>query len=196
MSTARTATTGQDRLATTSLVTRAVTSWRPTMPGVTAMTAYLLSVVAANVTAIHWPPLIIGGLAVPAGTVFAGVCLTLRDLLHDALGRHGVAIAITVGAGLSFLLASPQIAVASVVAFTVSETFDALIYARLHHRTRLGAVMASNTAGLVIDSALFVPLAFGDFTAAPGQIMGKTLAPLLTLAALHGVGLARRGRRL
>ena len=151
-----------------------------------AMIGYLISVVAANIASVHWPPLVIGGLLVPAGTLFAGTSLTARDLLHDTLGVRGVAAGIVAGAGTSALLASPQIAVASVVAFTASETVDALIYTRLRHHGRLGAVAASNAGGLLVDSALFVPLAFGSVAAVPGQVVGKTTATVLTLAALAG----------
>ncbi|PWK84472.1 hypothetical protein C8D88_10887 [Lentzea atacamensis] len=149
------------------------------------MIGYLLSVVAANIASVHWAPLVVGGLVVPAGTVFAGTSLTARDLMHDRLGVRGVAVGIAAGAGLSAVLASPQIAVASVVAFTASEIVDALIYMRLRHRSRLRAVAASNMGGLVVDSTLFVPLAFGNFTAVPGQLVGKAVATLLTLAALR-----------
>lgn len=150
-----------------------------------AMIGYLLSVVAANIASVHWPPLVLGGLIVPAGTVFAGTSLTARDLVHDRLGARGVAVGIAAGAGLSAVLASPQIAVASVAAFTASEIVDTLIYTRLRHRSRLGAVAASNTGGLVVDSVVFVPLAFGSVTAVPGQLVGKAIATLLTLAALQ-----------
>lgn len=150
-----------------------------------AMIGYLLSAVAANIASVYWPPLVAAGLVVPAGTVFAGASLTARDLVHDRLGARGVAVGIAAGAGLSAVLASPQIAVASVVAFTASEIADALIYTRLRHHSRLGAVAASNTGGLVVDSALFVPLAFGSVTAVPGQLVGKAVATIITLAALR-----------
>jgi uncharacterized PurR-regulated membrane protein YhhQ (DUF165 family) len=117
--------------------------------------------------------------------VFAGVSLTARDLLHDTVGVRGVAAGIVVGAGLSAVLASPGIAVASVVAFTASEFIDAMVYVRLRHRHRLIAVAVSNMAGLVSDTLLFVPLAFHSFAAAPGQVAGKTAATVLTLVALH-----------
>lgn len=43
----------------------------------------------------------------------------------------------------------------------------------------------SNAGGLVVDSVLFVPVAFGGFTAVPGQLAGKAAATLVTLAALQ-----------
>lgn len=159
---------------------RAAISWPS---AVAAMIGYLFTVVAANIASVHWPPLVIGGLLVPAGTVFAGASLTARDLVHDMIGARGAAAGIVAGAGLSAVLASPQIAAVSVVAFTASETLDALVYTRLRHRTRLRAVAVSNAVGLVVGSTLFVPLAFGSFAAVPGQIIGKAIATLLTMAA-------------
>jgi len=152
--------------------------------GLAVSAAYVGSVVMANWASTHWSAMLVGSLIVPAGTLWAGVTLTLRDLLHEALDTSGVVAAIVVGAWLSWSLASPQIAVASVVAFAASETFDSVIYARIRMRSRLGAVVGSNVAGLVSDSVLFVPLAFGSFAAVPGQILGKTVATVLTVAAL------------
>jgi hypothetical protein len=74
----------------------------------------------------------------------------------------------------------------------VSECVDSLIYGRIRVRSRLGAVVGSNVVGLVSDSVLFVPLAFGSFAAVPGQILGKTVATVLTVAALLLAKIARR----
>ncbi|MFD8497282.1 VUT family protein [Amycolatopsis sp. NPDC059657] len=160
--------------------------------GLAVSAAYGGSVVMANWASTHWSALLVGSLTVPAGTLWAGVTLTLRDLLHEALGTPGVLAAIVAGAGLSWSLASPQIAVASVVAFTVSECVDSVIYGRIRVRSRLGAVVGSNVVGLVSDSVLFVPLAFGSFAAVPGQILGKTVATVLTVAVSLLAKTARR----
>lgn len=157
-----------------------------------AMIGYLLSVAAANIASAHCPSLVIGALIVPAGTVFAGTSLTARDIVYDRLGARGTGLGIAVAAGLSALLATPQIAVASVVAFSASEIADSLIYSRLRHRSRLGAVAASNTGGLLVDSALFVPLAFSSFAAVPGQIVVKAMATLLTLLVLQFASVVTR----
>ena len=160
--------------------------------GVAVSAAYVGSVVMANWASTHWTALLVGSLIVPAGTLWAGVTLTLRDLLHEALGARGVITAIAVGAALSWSLASPQIAVASIAAFTVSEVADSFVYSRIRVRSRLVAVLGSNVVGLVSDSVLFVPMAFGSFVAVPGQILGKTVATVLTIAALLLVKAARR----
>lgn len=160
--------------------------------GLAVSAVYVGSVVMANWASTHWAALLVGSLIVPAGTLWAGVTLTLRDLLHEVLGTSGVIAAIVVGAWLSWSLASPQIAVASVVAFAVSEGVDSVVYGRIRVRSRLGAVVGSNVVGLVTDSVLFVPLAFGSFAAVPGQILGKTVATMLTVAALLVGKAARR----
>lgn len=132
-----------------------------------------------------------GAIVVPADTMWAGLGFTLRDGLHEALGGRGVLGAIAAGAGLSWLVASPRIAVANVLAFTTSELIGSLAYARLRGWSILGAVTGSNLVGLGIDGVLFVPLAFGGFAFVPGQVLGKTVATVLTVAAL-GAGKAVR----
>lgn len=170
---------------------RAVDSWNAVLVAA-VMIVYLLLVVAANIASVRWPPLVVEELVVPAGTVFAGASLTVRDLVHETIGARGAAVGIVAGAGLSAVFASPRIAVASVVAFAASEIVDALIYARLRHRSRLRAIAVSNAGGLVVDSVLFVPLAFGSFIAVPGQLVGKGAATLLSLAVLQVTTVAAR----
>lgn len=112
------------------------------------------------------------GLLAPAGVYFAGLAFTFRDLTQDALGRRAVVGAIVAGA-LCSALVSPQFAVASGVAFLVAELADFAVYTPLRRRHWLGAVLASNAVGLVLDSALFLALAFGSLAYLPGQVVGK-----------------------
>jgi hypothetical protein len=66
--------------------------------------AYVASIVAANVTLAAFGLVPVGfGLLAPAGVLWAGIALTLRDLVQDSLGRGAVAFAIVLGAGLSWL---------------------------------------------------------------------------------------------
>jgi uncharacterized PurR-regulated membrane protein YhhQ (DUF165 family) len=159
--------------------------------GLVVAIAYIGAVVTANWASTHWPAMVIGQFVVPAGTLWAGLTFTLRDMLHEAFGPRGVTAGIAIGAGVSWLLASPRIAVASVVAFAVSEILDSAVYAVLRHRSRLRAVVGSNIAGLLVDSLLFVPLAFGSLAAVPGQLVGKTAATVLTVSLLGLIRLRR-----
>jgi hypothetical protein len=167
------------------------------VPGLSlvVLAAYVGTIVTANWASTHWSAVYVGAVAVPAGTLWAGATFTLRDLLHECLGGRGVLAAIAAGAGLSWLLASPQIAVASALAFTVSELAGSLVHGRLRTWSVVDAVIGSNLLGLGIDSVLFVPLAFGSFAYVPGQVLGKTVATVLTVAVLLAVKAVRRAVR-
>jgi queuosine precursor transporter len=152
---------------------------------------YIATILAANwaLTAFGLVPVGFGLLA-PAGVYLAGLAFTFRDLTQEQLGRGWTFGAIVVGAALSALL-SPQLALASGTAFLVSETADLLVYTPLRRRHFLGAVALSNTVGLVLDSVLFLALAFGSLAFLPGQVVGKAWSTLVAVAFLW---LARRDR--
>lgn len=153
---------------------------------------YALTVVAANAAIALFGLVPVGfGLLAPAGVAFAGLALTLRDAVQEHAGRAWSVAAILAGALLSALLSGPQLAVASGAAFLVSELADLAVYTPLRRRTWAGAVLASNAVGLVIDSALFLWLAFGSLEFLAGQVVGKTWVTLATVALLL---VWRRGR--
>ena len=127
------------------------------------------------------------GVSAPAGVYFAGLAFTLRDLIHRYGSRKLAIAAIVVGAGLSALV-SPELALASGLAFFVSELFDLAVYDRLRRRGWTLAVVASNAIGLLADSALFLWLAFGSLAFFPGQVVGKAW---MTALAVLVIGLLR-----
>lgn len=137
------------------------------------------------------------GLMAPAGVYAAGLAFTLRDLTHETLGRRWVVVAILAGAALSWLV-SPAFAVASAVAFLVSELADMAVYTPLRERSWLGAVALSNSVGLVLDSVLFLWLAFGSLAFIEGQIVGKaymTATAIVLLWGLRAVSVGRNSTR-
>ena len=145
---------------------------------------YVASIVAANWLIVTVGLVPVGfGLLAPAGVYAAGFTFTFRDLTQDALGRRWSVAAVFAGAALSALL-SPTLALASGAAFLVSELADLAVYTPLRRRGLLGAVAASNAVGLVVDSALFLLLAFGSLTFLPGLVLGKVWATLLALLLL------------
>jgi uncharacterized PurR-regulated membrane protein YhhQ (DUF165 family) len=123
------------------------------------------------------------GLLAPAGVFFAGAAFTCRDMLHETLGRKAVVLAILGGAFLSWWI-EPTFAIASGTAFLASESLDYSVYSPLRARGWLRAVTASNVAGLVLDSALFLWLAFGSLDFIEGQIVGKVYMTALAVIAL------------
>ncbi len=141
--------------------------------GVAALLGYILTIFAANaaITMVGMVPVGFGLLA-PAGVYFAGLAFTLRDAVQETLGRRWVLVAIILGALVSAFL-SAQLALASGVAFFISEFADFAVYTPLRERSWLAAVVASNTVGTLVDSALFLWLAFGSLTFLSGQVLGK-----------------------
>ena len=125
------------------------------------------------------------GLSAPAGVFFAGLAFTARDMIHETRGRQWVLTAIVVGAVLSWWV-EPRFAIASGVAFAVSELADLAVYSPLRARGWLRSVAASNAVGLVVDSALFLWLAFGSLDFIEGQIIAKgymTIGAIILLRA-------------
>ncbi|MCL6552304.1 MAG: VUT family protein [Firmicutes bacterium] len=130
-----------------------------------------------------WP-----GVMAPSGVLAIGLSFTLRDLVQRRLGRGIAMAAIVAGAGLSATL-SPQLALASGTAFLLSETMDLLVYTPLQARHLVLATVASNIVGLVVDSAVFLFLAFGSLQFIGGQVIGKAW---MTVVALPLVAYLRR----
>ncbi len=129
------------------------------------------------------------GIMAPSGVLTIGAALVLRDIVQRCLGTGFGLIAIVIGAVLSALLSSAALVLASAGAFMLSELADFAVYTPLQRRSLLWAVLLSSTLGLVVDSVVFLHLAFGDLQYLPGQILGKLWA---LLASLPLVRLTRR----
>lgn len=117
----------------------------------------------------------------PSGVLMIGLALVLRDLVQRRLGLIWVTGAIVVGAAVSALLAPPALVIASAVAFLLSELVDLAVYTPLQRRRLLLAVAASGLVGLVVDSVVFLSLAFGNLDYLAGQCLGKAWMVLLAL---------------
>ena len=124
------------------------------------------------------------GIMAPSGVLMIGLALLLRDAVHEWLGPRFALYAIAVGAVLSYLLADPFIAIASLVAFGVSELSDFAVYSKIRDRSRTLGILASGVVGGVIDSVLFLWLAFGSLAHVDGQIIGKIGVTCIAAGAL------------
>lgn len=153
------------------------------MIGYFALAAFALTIPAANwlignagTTCIPNGPCLIPvapGLMAPSGVLMIGLALVLRDVVHERLGARYAAAAIVVGAGLSFGLAPAALALASGAAFLLSEAADMVVYSPLRRRHLTAAVLASGAVGAIVDSAVFLWLAFGSLDFLAGQVVGK-----------------------
>jgi len=121
------------------------------------------------------------GLMAPSGVLTVGVALVLRDVVQRCLGVTFGLVAIVVGAGASMLVAPASLVVASGAAFLISEFADFAVYTPLQRRRLVLAVVASSCLGLVVDSMVFLWLAFGSLAFLPGQVVGKLWAVLFSI---------------
>ena len=133
-------------------------------------------------------------LQAPSGVLMIGVALVLRDLVQRRLGAMVALGAIAIGAALSAAVAPPSLVVASAAAFLMSELADFAVYTPLQKRRFVTAVVLSGLVGLVIDSVVFLELAFGSLEFLAGQIVGK--AWMIALALPTVFWLRRRDARL
>ena len=154
---------------------------------------FLACIIAANyVTTSYGMVPVLPGVVATAGTWFAGLTFVLRDSLQDRAGRRPVVALVIVGAALSAIL-SPAIALASGVAFLLSELSDLAVYTPLRKRGYVRAAIASNIVGAIVDTVLFLWIAgFPILVALPGQLLVKVLVTMLGVAV---VVLIRRTRQ-
>ncbi|HYX01985.1 MAG TPA: VUT family protein [Reyranella sp.] len=126
-------------------------------------------------------------LMAPSGVLMIGLALVLRDMVQRRLGRGVALAAVVAGALLSGAVAPPQLVVASATAFLLSELADFAVYTPLQARGLVLAVLASSVVGLIVDSVLFLWLAFGSLEFLEGQILGKLWMVLLSLPFIQWI---------
>lgn len=129
-----------------------------------------------------WP-----GIMAPSGVLMAGVALVLRDGLQAkrcslvALRHHYRRSAVRT-------FSEPSLVLASVMAFFFSELADLVVYTPMRKKWPAWAIMASGLVGSMVDSAIFLSLAFGSIEFIFGQVLGKfwmSLAVALLIGYLH-----------
>ncbi len=125
------------------------------------------------------------GLMAPSGVLMIGLAFVLRDLVQRRLGRIWSLGALVVGVGLSAAVAPPSLILASAIAFFVSELADFLVYTPLQRRRFVTAVIAGSTVGLIIDSVIFLWLAFGSLEFFWGQVIGKAWMVLVSFPFIY-----------
>ena len=149
---------------------------------VTALACYIATIILANWMTSRFGLVPVGfSLMVTAGTFAAGFALIARDWVQVTSGRRIVLAAILAGALLSALTSSRQIALASGIAFLVSELVDLGVFTPLRPRSLPLAVLLSSVVSAPVDTVLFLWLAgFGvTWQAVAGQFLVKTVLALI-----------------
>lgn len=150
------------------------------------LAAYITSIVLANTMTNAYGLVPIGlGLMVTAGTLAAGAALLLRDGVQRTSARWSLFAAIGLGAALSTITSTPALALASGLAFLVSELVDTAVFTPLRHRLPL-AVLASSVIAAPVDTILFLHLAGFPLTwqAVAGQFLVKSGMALIAALLL------------
>jgi uncharacterized PurR-regulated membrane protein YhhQ (DUF165 family) len=154
---------------------------------------YVGVIVAANWAIATFGVVPVGfGLYAPAGVYFAGFAFTFRNLVQQTSGRRWGFAAIGVGAVLSAVI-SPHVdlggplplPLASGAAFALSESADALVWRRLRQQGWwIRAMGVADLASQLVDSLLFLALAFGSIELWLGQTVGKAWCTWLTMGVM------------
>lgn len=157
-------------------------------------TAFLVTAFAATIPAANWmighvgtactpdgPCLVpVGfGLMAPSGVLMVGTALVLRDMVQEAGGTRAAVVAIVTGGAVAWLVAPPMLVVASVAAFLIAELADLAVYTPLRRRWPGVAVLASGVAGSLVDSLVFLWIAFASVEHLAGQMLGKMWVSVL-----------------
>jgi uncharacterized PurR-regulated membrane protein YhhQ (DUF165 family) len=153
--------------------------------------SYVISIFLANLAVSYFGIIKLFGLTFPAGALFIGLCFTFRDLVQNEFGHKvwwfmlaSMVVSVLSGVVLSHLpIPIWKVALASGVAFLVSESIDWLVYTITKLNLEYRVVVSNIFSGLA-DSALFVGIAFGAWGWLPpvyGQFIVKYLSGLLVI---------------
>lgn len=181
---------------------------------------YVACELISNVTA--GKPVAIGGIVVPAAVFLYTLTFTLIDLINERLGKNGARQVVATAFAANLLLAgyvqfaiwlpaapfyrdagafagvlgsTPRIVFASLVAYLVSSLVDTEIFA--WWRAHVGGpkwvrVLTSNTVSTLVDSVLFIGIAFAGVLPVGPLIRGQYLVKMgVTVVSLPLIYAAR-----
>ncbi len=162
--------------------------------GVLALIAFIATIPAANwmiqyVGTVCVPdgPCVIPvapGVMAPSGVITIGLAFVLRDIVQRRLGLGYSVAAVSVGAAVSSLVAPAPLVLASGVAFLIAELLDLGVYTPLQKHGFVRAAVVSSVVGVVVDSVIFLTVAFGTLDFLLGQVVGKLGMVALTIPFL------------
>jgi len=141
--------------------------------------AYVAAIVAVNIGFVYVTLVPIWGEMFPPMSLVVGAVFILRDFAQREIGHHILA-AMGVGAALSYLMADPYVALASLVAFLISELVDWYVYT-FTGRPLAQRILLSSAISTPIDSAVFLEM-IGHFSFVGFAMM--TAAKMLAAGAI------------
>jgi len=154
---------------------------------------FLAMIPAANYTLLHFGTSCQAGgpcvvpvwfypmIYAPSGVLFAGAAFVLRDILQRLSSLWLSIVAVLCGTAISYQYVDPGLAIAGSAAYFLSEITDTCVYTYLQRFSLILAIFISACAGLLIDSMVFLHMAFHNYQFLSGQIIGKLLIVILCL---------------
>lgn len=119
--------------------------------------AYVALIVIVNASFSALPHFSLpGGGILPAAAFLVGAVFVLRDLAQRKIG-HGVLPAMLLGGAISYIMADPMVAVASMAAFLMGEAVDWLVFT-ITRRPLADRILYSSALGTPIDTVVFLSL--------------------------------------
>ena len=144
---------------------------------------YLLSILLGNAFVIWFGIVTIAGLTFPAGVVWIGLTFSFRDFVQRYWGDWAT-WSWMIAASVITLFFNMDIALASMMAFFVSESLDWFFF-KILKCSFVSRIIWSNLVSCPVDSLVFVLLAFGPiWPAIIGQAIIKYLSGLIVLPFL------------
>ncbi|MFF7706932.1 VUT family protein [Pseudomonas sp. NPDC007930] len=123
-------------------------------------------------------------------SAWGGLVFILRDMVQTRYG-HGAVLAMLVALGLSYFTSEPAIALASALAFGVSECIDWLVFS-ITRRPLRDRLWLSSALSIPVDTLLF----FGMIGALTPAVAGTSLASKFAGVSVVWLAMAwRTGRQ-
>ncbi len=123
------------------------------------LAAYVVAILVLNIGFSYVPMIDLGfGLLSPMA-LLAGAVFVLRDFAQRQVG-HYIIFGMAIGAVLSYLLADPYVATASVAAFVLAELVDWMIYT-VTKKPFSQRVLVSSLISTPVDTLVFLFLITG-----------------------------------
>ncbi|MFU8797871.1 MAG: hypothetical protein ACNA7Y_04165 [Gammaproteobacteria bacterium] len=119
-----------------------------------ATISYIVFIIFVNILYARLPHMNVGGHLIFIGDILIGFIYLFRDFAQREI-KHYVLVAMLIGAGLSYVLATPGIAIASVTAFTIGETIEWIIFTWTR-KPLSQRLLWSACISVPVDSAVFL----------------------------------------
>lgn len=119
---------------------------------------YIATVVLINMAFTYIPPVeLYNGTIWSVGSLIAGAVFVARDYAQREVGHYKVMLLMITSGAISYVMADPFVAMASISAFAISELVDYLAFT-FYKGNFKARVVASSFIGVPIDTLVFLTI--------------------------------------